>query len=74
MGDDLLASSLILVLIIQAKKEIANKYKDTSPNLLSVYPKSIYTKYNIPIIIVINCNVNDIQRDTVDELKTIVLV
>lgn len=74
MGDDLLASSLILVLIIQAKKEMANKYKDTSPNLLSVYPKSIYTKYNIPIIIELNNNDNDIQRDMVDGLKHIVLV
>ena len=53
---------------------MANKYKDTSPNLLSVYPMSIYTKYNIPIVIELNNNDNDIQRDTVDELKPIILV
>ena len=51
---------------------MANKYKDTSPNLLSIYPKSIYTKYNIPIIMELDNNDNDIQRDIVDGLKPMI--
>ena len=41
VDDGFLVSSLILVLIIQAKNETANKYNETSPNLLSVTPISI---------------------------------
>jgi hypothetical protein len=43
--DGFLVSSLIFVLIIQAKNEIANKYNEISPNLLSIYQYKLDIKF-----------------------------